>query len=111
MEPRELPECVRRLLWDTDPDAVTWETHRDALVGRVLAHGEWDAIRWLRKTAGDEAIRAWILATHARRLSPEQIRFWQLLLDLPENLVRSWLDRPERQVWDHRCDDRPVQWK
>ena len=101
--PVQLPECVQRVLWDTDPGAVTWERDREAVLGRVLVHGEWEAICWLRRTAGDEAIRAWIVATHARRLSREQIRFWQLLLELPEDLVQSWLARPGRRVWDERC--------
>jgi uncharacterized protein DUF6922 len=103
MVPLELPESVTSLLWDTDPGAVTWEAHRDFLVGRVLAHGDWNALCWLRKAAGDEAIRAWVVATRGRRLAREQIRFWQLLLDLPEPLVQGWLDLPERRVWDERC--------
>lgn len=103
MAPLELPESVMRLLWDTDPAAVTWEEHRDFLIGRVLAHGDWSAQRWLRRTAGDDVIRDWIVATRGRRLARAQIRFWQLLLDLPEPLVQGWLDLPGRRVWDERC--------
>lgn len=99
----ELPESVLRVLWDTDPTAVSLETHRASLIGRVLAHGEWEAIRWLRRNAGDEAIRAWIVTTRGRRLSRAQIRFWQLLLELPEELVQGWLGLPERRIWDERC--------
>ncbi len=103
MDPVALPECVTRLLWDTDPGSVSWEANRESLIARVLAHGDWDAIRWLRATAGDGAIRAWIVATRGRRLSRRQIRFWQLLLALPEDEVEVWLALPERQVWDGRC--------
>ncbi len=103
MEPVGLPECVTRLLWDTEPGSVGLETHRDSLIGRVLAHGEWDAVRWLRASVGDEAIRAWIRTTRARRLSRRQIRLWQILLDLPEHEVEAWLGLPERRVWDERC--------
>lgn len=99
----ELPECVTRLLWDTDARSVTWETHRAFLIGRILSQGEWDAIRWLRSTAGDDALREWITVTRGRRLSREQLRFWQVVLDLPEELVLAWLSMPERQVWDGRC--------
>jgi len=91
-----------RVLWDTDPRSVSWEAHRESLIGRVLAHGDWDALRWLRTTAGDGAIRDWIVATRGRRLSRQQIRFWQLLLDLPEQQVEAWLALPERKVWDER---------
>jgi hypothetical protein len=101
--PVVLPDCVRSLLWDTDPAAVGWESSREFLIGRILAHGDWDALRWLRRTAGDDALREWILARRGRALSPQQLRFWQALLDLPADLVTSWLAAPERQVWDRRC--------
>src|SRR5262245_13470456 len=100
MSPVELPEPVTRCLWDTDLGSVRWETARDAILGRVRVHGDWDALRGLRKTAGDDAIRAWLVATCARRLSRRQIRFWQLLLDLPEAQVAEWLALPGRTVWD-----------
>lgn len=103
MVPLELPRSVTRLLWDTDPATVSWEGQREFLVGRVLAHGDWDALRWLRRTAGDVTLRNWIVATRGRRLTRAQLRFWQLLLDLPEPLVQGWLDLPERKVWDERC--------
>jgi hypothetical protein len=56
----------------------------------------------LRRTAGDEALRARIVATRGRRLSPRQLRLWQLLLDLPEAEVTVWLAEPARMVWDRR---------
>jgi hypothetical protein len=99
----ELPDCITRVLWDTDTRRVTWETHRESVLGRVLVYGDWDAIRWLRAVAGDDAIRAWIVGTRGRRLSRQQIRFWQLVLDLPDGHVREWLSSPERSVWDARC--------
>ena len=96
-----LPEFVARLLWDTE-ERADLATHRHFLIGRVLAEGDWEALRWLRREAGDGALRAWMRATRARRLSRRQIRFWQLLLDLPDTEVESWLADPVREVWDRR---------
>jgi hypothetical protein len=59
-------------------------------------------VKWLRAQAGDDAIRAWIEKREGRGLSRQQIRFWQLMLDLPSRQVDSWLQSEERKVWDRR---------
>ena len=97
-----LPDEVRALLHDCDPGRVTWEGHREFLIDRILSEGGWDVIRWLRRTAGDAALRERIVATRGRRLSPRQLRLWQVLLDLPEGDVTGWLADPARAVWDRR---------
>jgi len=98
----ELPESVLALLHDCDPSRVAWDAHRDFLIDRILGEGDWETIRWLRRTAGDGALRDRILASQGRRLEPRQLRLWQLLLDLPEAEVSRWLRDPRRQVWDRR---------
>ena len=98
----KLPEEVRALLHDCDPDLVTWEEHRDFLVDRVLSNGNWSAVRWLRNEAGDDSLRRRITATRGRRLSPGQLRFWQLILEMPEDEVTGWLADEARAIWDRR---------
>jgi len=98
----ELPEAVRELLHDCDPGRVSWERHRDFLIDRVLSQGSWEAILWLRRQAGDDVLRAHLIESRGRRLSPRQLRFWQVLLDLPEDAVTEWLADVSRQVWDRR---------
>ncbi len=96
-----LPPCVQRLLWDVGQD-VSWESHRDFLIERALVHGDWDAQQWVRHQAGDAAVQTVLERTRARSLSRAQIRFWQLILALPDELVDPWLDDPSRKVWDRR---------
>jgi hypothetical protein len=100
--PVALPSEVRALLHDCAPDAVTWEEHRGFLIDRILSDGGWDTVLWLRRTAGDDVLRARILATRGRRLAPRQLRLWQVLLDLPEADVTAGLADPSRAVWDRR---------
>jgi len=92
----KLPDDVRGLLHDCDPDRVDWERQRGFLIDRILSDGSWETIRWLREQAGDDALRAHIVATRGRRLSPRQLRFWQVLLDLAENEVTAWIEDPRR---------------
>jgi hypothetical protein len=97
-----LPASVRKLFWDTDARSLRWDRHRDALIGRILAAGTWADVTWLRKKVGAPALREWILRHEGRGLTPQQLRFWQLLLALPRHEVDRWLRSEARQVWDRR---------
>lgn len=99
---QRLPSSVRGLFWDIDAGALRWERDRDLIIGRILSSGSWDVVRWLRQRAGDPALRDWIERHDGRGLSPQQLRFWQLILDIPERQVSGWLARAQRQVWDRR---------
>ena len=97
-----LPEMLRPLFWDCDFDRLDWRRDREFVVGRVLVHGPWDAICWLRGEVGDEGVRDWIVRHAGRQLSSQQIRFWELILDLPADLVAAWLQSEGRRIWEAR---------
>ncbi len=98
----DLPACVADVLWDHVPGAVCWSRDRSYLIERVLAHGSFEAIRWLRERVSNEELGRLIRKTRGRRLSARQLRFWQVILDLPDDEVSSWLGDAGRQVWDRR---------
>jgi hypothetical protein len=102
-EPLSLPASVKKLFWDTKVRTLRWDRHREPIIARVLAVGTWADVTWLRKTIGDQALREWILRHEGRGLTPQQLRFWQLLLDLPRRQVDLWLRSESRQVWDRRA--------
>lgn len=95
-----LPQALRASFWDCDFAALDAVRDRDFVIGRVLAAGTWEAIEQVRALYGDPAIRDSILAHRARLLSSEQIRLWELLLDLPADQVADWLADPARQLWE-----------
>ena len=99
--PTTLPDSVAALLWEYDA-ALDWETDRELIIHRVLLHGNWDAVCWLRGQLGDSALRAWILAHDGGSLSPRQLRFWELVLDLPAGKVDTWVARRQASVWEKR---------
>jgi hypothetical protein len=103
-EPSSLPASVKKLFWDTNPRSLCWDRHREAIIGRVLAAGTWADVTWLRKEIGDAALREWIVRHEGRGLTPPQLRYWQLLLDLPRRQVDLWLRSESRQVWDRRAE-------
>jgi hypothetical protein len=101
-EALKLPSMLRSLFWEYDFEALTWENDRDLIIARVLAHGTWDAVTWLRSRLGHTALREWIERHQGRGLSPQQLRFWELILDLPHQQVNAWLQAQERRVWENR---------
>ncbi len=98
-----LPAMLRALFWDCDFEALTWENDRDLITARVLASGGWDAVTWLRSCLGDCALRDWIERRQGRGLSPQQLRFWELILGMPHRQVNVWLAAEGRKIWEKRA--------
>ncbi len=102
MNSARLPAELAHLFWEYDAEALTWSRDRDLVIGRFLTVGTWDDIRWLRGKVPVPALRRWILRARGRGLSPPQMRYWQLMLDLPGDEVEAWLSDPARNIWHRR---------
>ncbi len=92
-----------RLFWDYPAGAISPDADRDLVIRRVTAEGGWREMSLLRSRVGDEAIRSVIERTEARGLSPQRIRFWQLLLGLPARRADAWVRRERESTWARRA--------
>jgi len=101
-EESKLPGFVRALFWDYDDQAVLWPHARELIIRRVLSVGPWRAVMWLRTRLGDAELRRWIEDHEGRPLDPQQLRFWELILDLPSDRVERWLADEPRRIWAQR---------
>lgn len=101
---KKLPRLLRPFFWDYELDDLSWERDRKLIVERVLTRGTWAAQRWVWESLGDEGLRSWLTATRGRSLTPRQLRFWQLILGLREDLVDSWIADKNRSSWFRRND-------
>lgn len=99
---RRLPRSLRAFFWDYDFSRLSWQADRDLVIGRILAVGNWDAIRWLCRRVSDAELRSWIERRRGRGLSSRQLRYWELILKLPHRQVNAWLADPVRQIWERR---------
>ena len=91
------------LFWDYPARSISPDTDRDLLVRRVTAEGGWSEMSLLRSRVGDQAIRDVIERTEARGLSPQRIRFWQLILGLPARRADAWVRRGRDSAWARRA--------
>lgn len=97
-----LPGHVRRFFWDYPAERLSIATDKDLIIRRLLTHGTWDAICWLRGEVGDKGIKEWLIAHDGRGLAPRQLRFWGLLFDLPVRQVNRWVRTARSGPWDGR---------
>lgn len=101
-EASPLPEFLRPLFWDHRIEDLRWPTHRDLAIGRVLQSGGTDAIAWLRSAVPDADLAAWIRSRDGHGLDARQLRFWQVVLKLPEADVDDWVARARGTSWGAR---------
>ncbi len=97
-----LPPELSQLFWDLDAKRLRWDQDQHLIIGRVLTSGSWQLVQWLRRRLGDPALRDWIERRQGRGLSPQQLRFWELILGLGHREVDAWLRSAQRSVWDQR---------
>jgi hypothetical protein len=97
-----LPQSLREFFWDYHFDQLSWDSDRDMVVRRLLTHGTWEAITWLRTRIGDGELRKWLIEHRGRGLSPRQLRFWSLVLALPDRQVNAWLGPAQADPWRSR---------
>jgi hypothetical protein len=97
-----LPRTLRRFFWEYNFADLSWKADRDLIIGRILAVGNWESLRWLRRRVPDEELRAWIIRRRGAGLSNRHLRYWELILDIPHRTVNAWLAHPARQIWEGR---------
>lgn len=97
-----IPKSVRVYFWDYPFAKLSLKTDRDLIIRRLLTSGSWDSIQWLRRQVSDAELRQWLLAHRGRGLSPRQLRFWGLILDLPKRKVDFWVKTSRQNIWENR---------
>lgn len=97
-----VPKSVRSFFWDYPSTKLSLKTDRDLIVRRLLTSGSWDSIQWLRRHVSDHDLREWLIAHRGRGLSPRQLRFWEVVLDLPARQVNRWVQVARKSPWGQR---------
>jgi hypothetical protein len=100
----KLPDLLKPFFWDYDFGSLSWEDDRELIIARVLSSGDWNALTWLRSYAGDHFLQEWIVRHQGGGLSPQKLRFWELILGLPHRQVNAWLASERRKIWGKRVN-------
>jgi len=96
--PKRIALFFPEIQWD---DSVA-DQYPFYVVERLLENGDTEAVRWIQARFDDETIRG--VVCRSRKLSRRTARFWQQILQIPEEdvlcLSKSWLNGPNR-FWKH----------
>ncbi len=95
-----LPGFLEPFFWDIDFKALTLAGQRDFIIRRLLQTGSWQALTWLRAELGDSGLRQWIEQRRGAGLTPRQLRFWAVVLDMPRSQVTRWVHTAG--LWERR---------
>ena len=101
--PKKLPKRLRQFFWDTHFHRLAGDKHGDLVAIRILEAGDWESLKWLCQTVGDEPLKQLVSQRRGAGLSREQLRFWQAMWKLPKRMVDEWLSEPGREIWDRRA--------
>jgi hypothetical protein len=97
-----LPENLLPYFWDYPSANLSLKTDQSLIIRRILTSGSWDSVLWLRSQIGDQTLKEWLIYHRGRGLSPRQLRFWGLILDLPIHQVDMWVQSALETPWGQR---------
>src|SRR5258708_5711732 len=96
----KLPPILLPFFWDYDFTRLSCAADLDLIIVRILAVGNWDSLRWLRRRLPDAELRNWLEHRRGAGLSNRHLRYWELILKIPRRKVNAWLAEPARQIWE-----------
>jgi hypothetical protein len=97
-----LPQMLKSVFWDYPFAKLSWKHDRELIIRRVLANGSWETVRWLRNTLGDDRLRKWLITRQGKGLSARQIRYWALVLRIPQREANIWVKSAIENPWGKR---------
>jgi hypothetical protein len=98
----ELPEALQSYFWDYDAASLSWESSRHTIVLRLIQSCGMDGVQWLRTMMTDAELRDFLLRRRGRGLSPRRLRFWALIVGLPQDQVDMWIAAARSNPWAQR---------
>jgi hypothetical protein len=93
---------LKSLFWEYDFQSLSWERDGHFITKRILTHGGLWAWDWLRDQIGDAALREWLLNNNGAGMEPRRLRYWELILDLPDQEVNRWVSLQTNTPWGKR---------
>jgi len=99
---KHLPVRMKPFFWDYPFHLLRMDKDLDLIISRLLSRGDWEAVKWLRARLPEDELKSWLTCRRGAGLSPQKLRFWELVLELPERDVNDWLQDENRRIWDQR---------
>ena len=99
---KQIPESVRRLFWDIDVNQLDPHKNPEYVIGRILEHGDIEAVRWMFQAFDPELIKKTL--SNKKGFSRVSANFWRLFFDLSEKdilCLRTPYQRNQKTHWPY----------
>ncbi|HLC17348.1 MAG TPA: hypothetical protein VJL89_14105 [Thermodesulfovibrionia bacterium] len=102
---KTIPEFLYPLFWEYNPKEMDIIQHSDTIMGRIMEHGTWQAMCWLRVTYKAEQIVSFLERRGKRVLPLRELNYWALVSGVSEEKRKKWLKEAKEQlhVWRKRA--------
>jgi hypothetical protein len=98
----KVPKQFHNVFWEIDPEKLDTEEYPEYIMERILEYGTLEGVKWLRKTFGDDKIKAYIKGRARRSLSSKTLNFWQKILKLkPEECTDISSRKNKYSFWEY----------
>lgn len=91
-----IPQSVRWLFWDVDPEALRLGPDASYILPRILEFGGLAEVRWAMQQYGLDGIHAFLRDVGHPELTPRTLEFWRIVL------------HAEGETWRERRASRPL---
>lgn len=98
----ELSELLGRYFWDYAPGRLSWPQNRFTIIWRLLEKGGLEGAVWLQRNVTNAELRDFIIERRGRAIDPKWLRYWERILDLPEEQVNAWVATALKNPWYQR---------
>lgn len=96
----KIPQEWHKHFWEVKLEKVDLEKNAWHVMGRVLEHGNFDAVRQLRRYYGDARLKEYLFSSSSRELSNRTMRFWQVILKLSSKQCKQISSRRNKsRLW------------
>ena len=83
-EPRNIPPAFKKFFWDADFAQLKFPEHQNYVLGKLMAYGDIDAIRWILGAFDRAAIRQYLEKKGAVALDRKSYLFWEKVLAMED---------------------------
>lgn len=94
-----LPKFLERYFWDVDFKKLDAKNHPEAIIGRILEHGDKKAVGWLRKHFPKKAMADVLF--RFRFVSPKSANFWGIIFNLPRGKILCLQKHYQKKLQGH----------
>jgi len=83
---QEIPQSVKLLLWDINPESVDLDKHATFIIERVIEYGDFPEIKWMEATFTREQLVTTLV--QSRRISAKSGNFFAWKYNLNKEILQ-----------------------